>query len=246
MGSTPPDGANWEEHPTAGESLPEFVDWLLGAIIALGGMVALVGGSAIVFLVDREGLAREVEEGTVSVTLGTTELSEAETLDVADAVVSWTGTGLLVTGLGMIAVAIGFVALRHRAHSRAGTDGSVRSFGTYAVIGAIATAFLSFLPFSPALGGALAGYLERGESERTVGVGTLAGLLPVLPALVLLLFVFIGLVRGLLAVGQAGGAIVVGAAMIFAMLFVATVGAALGALGGYVGGRIAESRAASR
>ncbi|TYL40457.1 hypothetical protein CV102_02465 [Natronococcus pandeyae] len=243
MESTPSEGVGWEGHPTADSPLPEFVDWILGVVVALAGLLSIVGWSALAFLVDRDVLAEGIEDGTVTVTVGTTELADAEALEVADAVVSWTGTGLLVTGLGMVLVAVGYVVVRHRAHGRAQAGEPVDSYGTYAVVGAVVTVVFSFVPFSPVLGGALAGYLERAESERTVSVGTLAGLLPFLPVLVILAFVLGGVVAGLLAVGLAGEAIVVGAALLFTLLLVVTIGAALGALGGYLGGRIAERRA---
>lgn len=238
----PSERQNWEKHPTADGPLPEFVDWVLGAAIALGGLLSIVGGSALTFLVDRDALREAIEDGTVTVTVGTTELTDDQAVEVASTVTSWTGTGLLLAGIGMVLFGVAFVAVRHRAHRRLQTGESVSSYGSHAVLGAVATAVLSFLPFSPALGGLLAGYLERGESTRTVSVGTLAGVLPMLPLLVFLLFLMIGLVSGMRAVGETGIAIVVGTAMFFALMLVATIGAALGALGGYLGGQFAESR----
>ncbi len=244
MGSTPTEGASAEGHPVGGRPLPEFVDWLFGAIIALSGLLLVVGGSVLVFLVDRALLAEGIEDESVTVTVGTTELTDAESLTVADAVVSWLGPGLLLTGGGLVLFAIGYVILRHRAHRRARTGESISSFGTFVVLGAVTTVVLSFVPVSPAFGGALAGYLERGESDRTVSVGALAGLLPMLPLLLILLFVFGGLLSGLLAIEQIGNAIVIGVTVLFSGLLIATIGAGLGALGGYVGGRLAERRAA--
>ncbi|MFA9425757.1 DUF5518 domain-containing protein [Natronorubrum sp. A-ect3] len=244
MGSTSTERTSAEGHPVGRSPLPEFVDWLFGAIIALSGLLLVVGGSVLVFLVDRALLAEGIEDESVTVTVGTTELTDAESLTVADAVVSWLGPGLLLTGGGLVLFAIGYVILRHRAHRQARTGESISSFGTFAVLGAVTTVVLSFVPVSPAFGGALAGYLERGESDRTVSVGALAGLLPMLPLLLILLFVFGGLLSGLLAIEQVGNAIVIGAALLFSGLLIATIGAGLGALGGYVGGRLAERRAA--
>lgn len=242
MESPATENTDLNSHPVADGPLPEFVDWLLGAVIALGGLVSIVGGITIVFVVDQELLAESIESGTVTVTLVTTELTEAETLEVSYAVVSWIGIGLLLLGLGMVVFALGYVLLRHRTHRRDRKDEPVSSYGAFAVIGAVATGVVSFIPFSPAVGGALAGYLERGESERTTSVGAIAGLLAVLPVLVVLVFVFGGLVEGLLAIEQTGLLIVVGAVMLLSAMVIATVGAGLGALGGYFGGRFAESR----
>lgn len=247
MASTPGEPTEPERQPTTPrDPLPAFVDWILGALIAIGGLFALVGGSAIVVFVDREVVAEEVAADAVTVTVGTTELTDAEAVEVADAVVSWTGTGLLVTGIAMLAFAAGYVVLRHRAHRRAGTDGRVSTFATHALLGAVATVALSFVPVSAAFGGAVAGYLERGTSDRAAGAGALAGVLPALPVLVAGAFVIGGLVSGLLAVDLVGTAIVVGAATFLALALLATVSAVLGALGGYLGGRFAERRARER
>lgn len=240
MGNTPSESPNVDGHSTAGHSLPEFVDWLLGALIALGGVSLIAGGSALVFAVDRAVLEQGIEDETITVTIGTTELTDSETLTVTDAVVSWVGPGLLITGLGLVAIAIGYVISRRRAHRRAGADEALNSYGTFAVLGAVITAVLSVIPLSAAFGGALAGYLECGESDRTVSVGALAGVLPLLPMLAVGLFVFGGLVSGLLAIDQSRNAMFVGAVFFLSMMFIATVSASLGALGGYIGGQIAE------
>lgn len=156
------------------------------------------------------------------------------------AVVSWTGIGLLVTGIAMVLGAISYVLLRPRAYRR---DGPVNAYATNALLGGVSSVLLSFLPFSSAIGGALAGYLERGESERTLSVGALSAPLAAAPLLVILTFVSIGLVSGIDAVQQSGIAIVVGAAMLLGLMVLATVGAGLGGLGGYVGGQFAERTA---
>jgi len=240
VNSSSTDGGTVEEQPAADGPLPEFVDWILGALIALGGLLSIVGGSALVFLVDRHHLAEAVTEETVRATVFTEQLTQAETIDLADAVVSWTGAGLLVTGVGMVLFAVGYVVYRHRARRR---TGPVSSYGSHAVLGAVAAGVLSFLPFSPAAGGALAGYLERGESDRTVSVGALSGFLAVLPALAILVFVLGGVVSGLLAIDDGGLALVGGVTVLIGGLFVAAIGAGLGALGGFVGGKIAEDQA---
>jgi hypothetical protein len=241
--TSPTDRTVAEEHPTADGPLPEFADWLAGVFVAVGGLLSLVAGSVLWFVVDRDAIAEGIEEGTITVGLVTEELTEAETIEVADAVVSWVGAGLIVTGVGMILFAAGYVVSRRRTRRRAAVDGSVGSYGAHAVLGAVATAVLSFIPLSPGVGGALAGYLERGESERTASAGALSGLLAMLPFLSVLVFVSGGLITGLRAVEQGGMATVAGATTLFALVVVAAIGAGLGALGGYAGGRFAESRA---
>ena len=55
-----------------------------------------------------------------------------------------------------------------------------------AVIGAVATIGLSFLGVSPVIGGAIAAYLEGGESGDGVRIGALSGLIASLPVAVIL------------------------------------------------------------
>lgn len=243
MAATSDQPAGLQDHPIADDPLPVFVDWLLGALVLLGGMIFLVAGSALRFLVDRELLAEAIEEEDITVTLVMTELTDAESLEVADALVTWTGTGLLLVGLVMVLFAIGYVAIRHRAYRRAKRGEPISSYVSFAVLGGFVTVVLSFLPFSPVFGGLLAGYLERGESQRVVSVGALAGLLPLVPIIILMLFVLGGLLSGMSAIDQMGAGIVVAVTLLLSIMFMAVFGGGLGALGGYLGGWFAERRA---
>jgi hypothetical protein len=222
--------------------LPEYVDWLVALVVALGGMALTVGGSVLTFVVDRGLLAEGIESGQITVIVVERDLTQAEMLAFTLSIVDWTGIGLLVTGLGLVLFAVVYVVLRHRARQRAGPDETPGSRRSVAVLGAVATALLSFVPFSPVLGGALAGYLEQIESGRALGVGALSGLLAMLPAVSILLFLTVGLFDGLAGVGEAGLGIVVAAVMVIVMLFVAVYGTGLGALGGFIGGRLADDR----
>ncbi|QGN07130.1 hypothetical protein Hrd1104_07340 [Halorhabdus sp. CBA1104] len=56
-----------------------------------------------------------------------------------------------------------------------------------ALLGAVATTILAFVPFSPLLGGAVAGYLQGGDQSSAITVGALAGLFAAIP----LVFVFV-------------------------------------------------------
>lgn len=240
MGATPGERPNVDERRRTAARFPLFVDWILGGLVVLTGLSAMVGGGMLRLFVDRSVLAEEIEAETITVTLGTTELSDAETLEVTEAVVRWTEIGLLATGALLVLAGLAFIVVRHRAHRRATAEEPASSYGTVAVIGAFVTAVLSFVPISPAFGGAIAGYLERTSSGRSVSVGALAGLLPALLTVAVTLFVLGGLVSGLLAVGEGSWAMFVGAVLVLAALFVAIVSAALGALGGYLGGRLAD------
>ena len=240
--STITDAPDASGQQLGGSPLPAVVDWALAVAIALGGLVWIVGGSALAFLVDRAVLAEGIEGGTVSVTFLSVDLTESELLEVSSAVVSWAGIGLVLIGVGMVLFAGGYAIRRRRALRRYRAAGEGSSFGSFVVLGAVASAVLSFLPFSPAFGGALAGYLERGESERSVGAGALSGLLTILPFVGLVLFTAGGLLAGLRGVTGPGLTVFVVTSVILTLAAGTAISAGLGAIGGYAGGRFAERR----
>lgn len=242
MGTTESSDESNGAPPAIGRPLPEFVDWIAAAVIALAGMALTVGGSALTFVVDRELLEEGIESGQITVIVFQRDLTRAEMLEFSLEVITWTGIGILVTGVGLVLFAIGYVVVRHREHHQSADDAPVGSYRTFAVLGAVATTVLSFIPFSPVLGGGIAGYLEHYETERSVSVGALSGFLAMAPGLVILVFVIVGLFSGLSAVGATGLGIVAAATMLLVLLFVGAYGAGLGALGGFSGGRLARSR----
>lgn len=105
-----------------------------------------------------------------------------------------------------------------------------------ALLGAVVSVLLSFLPFSPALGGAVAGYLEETDGLR---VGAISGLFASLP-----LFGVVVLLGGVaIALGFADFA--VGGFLLFvlgvvAVLFVVAYSVVLSAIGGLIGVYLAE------
>lgn len=112
-----------------------------------------------------------------------------------------------------------------------------------ALIGGIVSIIVSFVPFSPVLGGGVAGYLQGGDRSDGVRVGALAGVVALVP-LVLLLLVFgtfgmFAMTGGMMA-GMGGRAGVAGMGFGLAFLLVALVIGAvytvgLSALGGWLG-----------
>lgn len=120
-----------------------------------------------------------------------------------------------------------------------------------AVIGAVASVLLGFIPLSPILGGALAGYLQGGSRGDGLKVGAASGLVGLVPAL---------LIGGLFAVvtifGGAGarGFVVFLLFVAVAVLLVGAYMVGLGAAGGWLGiyarerreGRSADSTKSTR
>ena len=100
-----------------------------------------------------------------------------------------------------------------------------------AILGALATLLLSFTGISPILGGALAGYLEGGETRDGLKIGAISGAIASLPAFgILLLVLFFVPVVPEPGVVIGGGLI---ALLIIALVFAYTM--ALSAIGGVIG-----------
>lgn len=125
---------------------------------------------------------------------------------------------------------------------------ALRGEGFYvsALLGAVVTVVTSFVPVSPIIGGAAAGYLHDAGTGRGTRVGAVSGVFASLPLAALYLFILGIFVFGSITSGEVAGptfvAVLIGG--IFLVIVLYTVG--LSALGGYVGARYAESRAAKR
>lgn len=226
------------ENPRSPE-LPAIVDWVVGAVVAVVGLAFLAGANLLGILVDRSMLVDRISTGAIEPAV----LSRPDTIDVGREAVTWAGYGLVVSGLLLVVAGLVFVGTRRnwRTANRSAAT-SKRNVVTHAVAGAVTSALLAFLPFSPAIGGLASGYLEGGNARRSAGVGALAGLLVTAPLLLVLAFVGVGLVVGFLSVQAPGLALLAVVVLPLVLLVSATTSAALGALGGYVGGRIADDR----
>ncbi len=105
-----------------------------------------------------------------------------------------------------------------------------------AVVGTVAGAVL---PFGPLLGGGVAGYLEGGDRSDGTKVGLIAGLIALVPTVVVGFFVMV--LFGLFSVG-AGDGLALGAlgllflliVLAFGLVYVVGLSAAGGWLGNYV------------
>lgn len=111
------------------------------------------------------------------------------------------------------------------------TDRGSSNTAINALIGAVAGIILSFVPLSTLLGGAIAAYLEGGTTNDGLRVGAIAGVIMLVPMIVM------GMVFMLFFVGfGTGGAPGMFIVMLFMMLvFGAVYTVGLGAVGGYLG-----------
>ncbi|QLD88805.1 DUF5518 domain-containing protein [Natronomonas salina] len=235
--SEPPTGIDSDESTNPDvPDVPSVLDWLLGGLVVLGGFVLALPGVLLYTAVDRANVETVVasEDFTVE------GMTEPEFVDLTLALLPWLAAGLLVTGLAMIAVGIAYVVHRRRVHARAAAGEATSDYPAHALLGAVVSTVTSFVPLSPVLGGVVAGYLERGDSERTISVGAASGLVVSAPFLVIGVFAAAGLASGLPAIANSGfAAMVAGVVIVGALVSLAfTVG--LGAAGGWIGGKLAE------
>lgn len=103
-----------------------------------------------------------------------------------------------------------------------------------ALIGAVVSVLLAFLPFSPLIGGGVAGYLQRGTRNDGLRVGGISGLITMIP-----LFLVASLLGGVFFLQMVGldprAGFGFGFLVLFALLFFVLYTVALSALGGYLG-----------
>lgn len=110
---------------------------------------------------------------------------------------------------------------------------------TNALIGALVTIVATpVVPFAPLLGGAVSGYLQGGDSRDGVTVGVIAGVLALIPLLLILivlgnlfLFLFALTGEGLLVLLSGLGLVAVVFLILSGLIYVVF----LSALGGWVG-----------
>ncbi|WEL18788.1 MULTISPECIES: DUF5518 domain-containing protein [unclassified Halorhabdus] len=109
-----------------------------------------------------------------------------------------------------------------------------------AVIGAVATVVFTFVPFSPLVGGAVAGYLQGGDESAGIRVGALSGLIAAIP-LVFALTLLATIIPFLPAFGTAGSITALfGILGIIVLMFALVYSVGLSALGGLLGRYLAR------
>ncbi len=200
-----------------------LLDWSIGAILTIVGLLGATFGLGIYYAVNRPDVAELIYNSEFQSDV----LTEAEAIDALVAVGQWTGLGFVVAG-GLTVIAGVAVVV---AHGRARRAGRSTPRWIVALVGGILGIVLGFVPFSPALGGAVAGYLDPNRSASGLGIGTVAGLFGAVPVVIVASFASVGLFMGL-----PGDAIIL-VISVFGLLFIFTVATAVGlsAVGGYAG-----------
>lgn len=240
--STPTEGR--VEPESSDEVVPEIVEWLLAGLLAIGGLGMAMAGSAVLW-VDDEGLIAEAIAGEVAAgRIDTEYLTTAQLTEIATSTAFWVGIGLVLTGLAVVVVGIVYAVARRRARrSGASQNGRNRLFSS-ALLGAVATGLLSFIPASPIVGGAIAGYVQRTQATGPTRAGALSGALAAAPMVAILFFVMVGLAVGFGNAGVGLG-IVVGLALAITLVATLLYFVGLGALGGYLADVVADDGAGS-
>lgn len=222
------DGIRSEMRPS--RPVGKIVDWLTAAFLVFGGLLFAALGAGLYSLADRDRIAEWVSDGTLT----STELSDAELVDVTLALFTWGGVGLAVTGLLMAGGGIAFLLYRRRMRDQQTAETAPDSV-TLAIIGAVVTAVTSFVPFSPLIGGTVSGYLRGGNSEDGAKAGAYAGLVAAIPFALLSLFFLGGFVIAAAELGLGSVGVFSGLVFVFAILAGTVYLVGLSALGGYFG-----------
>lgn len=220
--------------------MPRALDWIVAALLGLGGLAVASAGSAVLAVVDQRTLADEVGGGEITVVTAERTLTDAEATALATDVLNWTGLGLVVTGVGLLAVGALYGLASYRANNREGGF-TVREHGRRAaVVGAVATGLLSFLPLSPVFGGGIAAYLDLPDTDRSVRLGALSGALAAVPAVVILAFTTVGLYTGLSVLDDGWIRVTTVMWMGVSVLITVVASVGLGGVGGYAADQLVD------
>lgn len=120
------------------------------------------------------------------------------------------------------------------------TEREGTGFWTSALLGAVVSVVASFVPFSPVLGGGVAGYLYGGSRREGARVGAVSGAIAAIPVVLVVAIVFGGL--GFFTVVEnafAATLVFVGMLLLIGLLVVA-LATGLSAVGGYLGTYVRE------
>lgn len=209
------------------ESVRSAIDLVVGVLLLFVGIAGVVSGTLISAVADREIIAELVAEDVIHSTV----MNDADLVEFVYVSVLYGGIGVAVAGGSILLIGVLFGVTRYRAHRR---NEPHRSVFADAMVGAVVTYVTSFVPFSPVIGGGVAGYLEGGGPWRGVRGGLLVGILVTIPVFVALAVLAYGLVEA--------GLVWASLALVFLGVLLGGVTIVLGAVGGYIGGYVRRER----
>ena len=206
------------------------VDWAIGAILGIAGTLIVLGGTSLYYSVNRTDVTDYVHSSEFQSEV----LTDGEAIDALVALGQWSGIGLLFAGALLVLLGIALVI----GHRQARNERHSTPHWILGVAGALISSLLSFIPLSPILGGAVAGYLNPNPESSGLGIGTTAGVFGSLPLLVVIIFTSVGLI--LSAPSETAAAVVTAVSIVLLLILPYFVG--LSAIGGYLGGWIRQLR----
>lgn len=211
------------------DPVPMTVDWLIGILTGIVGLLMTALGTGLYLQVDRARIVDAVDAEATELE----GISRADFITAAEPFVDWFAAGIAVTGLVALAAAGAFVYKRRQTRARVARDGTTTAtFWACAVYGAVVTVVVSFVPGSAAAGGGAAAYLHDGTVSTRIGAAS--GLLGTALTAPMLVFLSVGLLAGASAIGQFGGGVVLVGLLVAGTAVAMAINAGLGALGGYL------------
>ena len=120
------------------------------------------------------------------------------------------------------------------------TERTGMSFWVSALLGAVVSAVASFVPFSPVIGGGVAGYLYGGSREDGLRVGAVSGAIAAIPVILLVGLVFGGIGFFTIVEDAFRATVFFVGLLLVVTLLVAAFSAGLSAVGGYLGVYVRE------
>jgi hypothetical protein len=209
------------------QPLSRTLDWAISLFLVLAGGVFAAGGVLLAGFADIGRITSWVATGRIT----STSMSDAELIDAVFAFIWGSGISLTMTGVMLVVAGIAFFGVQTRARRRFEATGIASPSTTgNAMLGAMITIVASFVPFSPVIGGAVSGYLNRGSDSSAVRTGGLAGLFAAIPVVT----VFAVIVWSLLGSATGLTAIIVASLVVSLIISVAYM-IGLSVLGAYLG-----------
>lgn len=161
------------------EQVRGTIDLVVVVLLLFVGTVGIVSGFLVQTLANRDVIADLVAEEVIHSTI----LTDTQLIELVYGLLHWGGWGIVSAGLVILTGTALFGVVRLRSYRRKQSAGS---YFADAVVGAVVTLVSSFVPFSPVIGGAVAGYLHRGSALQGAKIGVLVGVLVSVPVFVIL------------------------------------------------------------
>ncbi|MFB6111390.1 MAG: DUF5518 domain-containing protein [Halobacteriaceae archaeon] len=217
-----------EDTGTPGRTqIPGIVDWLAAALFVITGLGLIGAGLGLRGSLDRAAVSELVASGAVQ----HEPLSDQAATEVILSVGDWASLGLLIGGAVVILGGIAFGAYTATGRGRTPTGAAT---GTRSVaLGVAATIVLFFIPATPAVGGAITGYVA--PPGRGTRLGAATGLLAILPGLFVPSVLGLGFLIDAPAVGTPDLLSAIGWVLLASVPVGVVLGLIVGGIGGYLG-----------